>query len=263
MGLLAWVCTTQAQAAWLQNRGEALIISTLSDYRSDARFDDFGVKAPDRAYRKQELSLYGVYGLTDSLTLGAQPGLYRLDVPSAATAGRQKMYGLSYIEMFARARILVGDFWILSAQTLVKMPGARSVDREPLLESESRDMEARLLFGRSGQLVKNFLNVKYFSSVEAGYRVRDKKTADQLRADATFGIRALQKYQIIIQSFNIVSIQRAGDSDPTAYDLSKAQISIVRDLPHGMALQAGGFSEYAGRNTGAGNALFMAVWKRF
>ena len=173
------------------------------------------------------------------------------------------MFGLLYIELFARTRILVGDFWIVSAQVLVKLPGARPVDREPLLESASRDMETRLLFGRSGRFAKKLLNVEYFSSIEAGYRARDRRAADQWRADATFGFRPFQKYQIILQSFNTVSVRGTDDSDPTVYDLYKAQISLVRDLPHNMGLQAGWFTEYAGRNTGAGNALFMAVWSRF
>lgn len=263
MGLLAWVYSAQAQAAWLQSEGEGLIISSLSDYISDARFDDFGIRAPDRAYRKQELSLYGVYGLMDGLTVGAQPAFYRLSVQPAAMVTRKSMLGLSYIEIFARTRILAGDFWIVSAQALVKLPGARAVDREPLLESASRDVEARLLFGRSGRFAKKLLNVEYFSSVEAGYRARDRRVADQWRADATFGFRPFQKYQIILQGFNTISTSRADDSDPTAYDLYKAQISLVRDLPHNMGLQAGWFTEYAGRNTGAGNAFFMAVWSRF
>lgn len=263
IGLLAWIYSAPAPAAWLQTRGSGLLISTLSDYRADARFDDFAVKAPDRAYRKQELSLYGVYGLTDGLTLGAQPSFYHLKVRPGAMAERQGMLGLSHIELFARSRLLAGDFWIVSAQALVELPGARPVDREPLLESASRDVEARLLYGRSGRFVKNFLNLEYFSSVEAGYRARDRRAADQWRADATFGFRPSQKYQIILQGFNTISASGADGSDPTAYDLYKAQISLVRDLPHNMALQAGWFTEYAGRNTGAGNALFMAFWSRF
>ncbi len=263
MGLLAWVCSAHAQAAWLQPKGKMLIISSLSDYRSVARFDALGFRGAERAYRKQELSLYGVYGLMDGLTLGVQPSFYRLHVRSAATSARQSMNGLSYIELFARTRILAGDFWILSAQTLVKLPGPRAVDGEPLLENASRDVEARLLFGHSGRFARQLLNLEYFSSIEAGYRARDRQAADQWRADATFGFRPSQKYQIILQGFNTISLKSPDGSDPTAYDLYKAQISVVRDLPHGMALQAGGFTEYAGRNTGAGNALFMAVWSRF
>lgn len=263
IGLLVWIYSAQAQAAWLQSKGDALIISSLSDYRSDARFDELGRRAPDSAYRKQELSVYGVYGLTDAITLGAQPSFFRLRARSAAGAGRESMHGLAYMEMFARARILAGDYWILSAQALVKLPGAMAVDREPLLENASRDAEGRLLFGRSGHLSRQLLNLEYFSSIEAGYRVRDRRAADQWRGDATFGFRPSQHYQIIMQSFNTISLQSPDGSDATAYDLYKAQISLVRNLPHGMAVQAGGFTEYAGRNTGAGNALFIAIWTRF
>ncbi len=261
--MLVWVCSAQAQAAWLQSKGETLFISTLSNYSSDARFDALGHRAQDNAYRKQELSLYGVYGLMDGVTLGAQPVFFRLRARPGDGAARESVRGLSSMEMFARIRILVGDYWILSSQALVKLPGARAVDREPLLENASRDIEGRVLFGRSGRLARQFLNLEYFSSFEAGYRARDRHAADQWRGDATFGFRPAQDYQIIFQSFNTISVQNPDGSDPTAYDLYKAQISLVRDLPHGLAVQAGGFTEYAGRNTGAGNALFVSVWTRF
>lgn len=68
---------------------------------------------------------------------------------------------------------------------------------------------------------------------------------------------------MVVQSFNIVSSQRPDDSEPTAYDLFKAQISVVQDFPPGMALQAGASSGYAGRNIGTGNSLFMLVWSVF
>lgn len=263
IGLLVLFYSAQAQAAWLQSKGETLIISSLSDYKADIRFDSLGRRAPDSAYRKQELSVYGVYGLMDRLTLGAQPSFYRVRARSAVSAGRQSMYGLSNVEIFARSRILAGDYWIISAQALVKLPGARAVDREPLLENASRDIEARLLFGRSGRFPKKLFNLEYFSSFEAGYRARDRHAEDQWRADAAFGFRPWRHYQIILQGFNTLSLKSPDGFDPTSYDLYKAQISVVRDMPHGMSIQAGGFTEYAGRNISAGNAFFMAIWSRF
>jgi len=261
--LCLWINSAPAWAAWLQTKGEGLIISSLSSYHSNARFDRLGLRSPGRDYRKQELFLYGEYGLADRLTLGAKPVFFRLRTDNLNRAGQQGMKGLSQVELFARTRIFVGDFWIVSAQALVKIPGANSFDREPFIEAPSRDLEGRILFGRSGRLARQSLNLEYFSSIEAGYRVRDRNAAGQWRADATFGVRPVQKYQIIVQSFNILSSRGPDDSDPTAYDLFKAQISAVRDLPHGMALQAGVSSEFSGRNIGAGNALFLAVWSRF
>lgn len=261
--MFALGCGAQAQAAWLQSKGDTLIISSLSNYSADARFDTLGRRAPDAAYRKQELSFYGVYGLMDRLTIGAQPSFYRVHARSVSGANRQSMYGLSNVEIFARGSILKGDYWILSGQVLGKIPGARGADREPLLENASRDLEARLLFGQSGRFVKQLLNLEYFSSIEAGYRARDRQNADQLRAEATFGVRPLRKYQIIFQSFNVLSLQSPDGLDPTAYDLYKAQLSVVRELPNNLSVQVGGFSEYAGHNTSAGNALFIAIWSRF
>jgi protein XagA len=259
----AWFFIAPAQAAWLQTKGEGLIISSLSSYHSDARFDSFGLRSDGRGYDKQELSVYGVYGLTEKLTLGAQPSFFRLRATNANRVGHEGMRGLSQVELFVRTSLVAADYWILSGQALLKLPGPRAVDREPLLENASRDAEVRLLLGRSGRLARRFLNLEYFSSIEAAYRARYRRSADQWRADAAFGVRPLQNYQIIVQSFNILSSRSPDDSDPTAYDLFKAQVSVVRDLPYGMAVQAGGYSEYAGRNIGAGKALFMAVWYRF
>jgi len=157
----------------------------------------------------------------------------------------------------------VGDFWIVSAQALVKFPGANSFDREPFIEAPSRDMEGRLLFGRNGSLLPHKLDLRYFTSIEAGFRRRDGNAADQLRADATLGLNLNPDYQMIFQSFNIAAFEGKQVKPATDYDLYKAQISVVRKLPRAMAIQFGGFSEFAGRNTGAGNALFLAVWSQF
>lgn len=251
-------CLTQAHAAWLQTRGTALIISSLINYSSDARFDAFGQRVSGVRYRKQEASIYSVYGVSNSVTLGAQPSFYSL-----GGAGRNKTLGLSYIELFARTKVWVGDFWIVSAQALVKFPGANSFDREPFIEAASRDMEGRILFGRNGSLLPHKLDLRYFTSIEAGFRRRDGNASDQLRADTTFGLNLSQDYQMILQSFNIAALGGKQVKPATDYDLYKAQISVVRKLPRAMSVQFGGFTEFAGRNTGAGNALFLAVWSQF
>lgn len=262
-GLLAGGIIPRAEAAWPQPKGELLIISTLSDYRAKARFDALGARAQAGRYHKQELSFYSVYGITEALTLGAQPTFVRLRARSAIGGERESVDTLSHVEMFARQRLLAGDAWVLSTQALVKLPRASAVEREPLLESSNRDFEGRLLFGRSGTSGKYLFNLEYFSTLEAGIRVRDHGAADQGRMDATFGLRAWPGYQFIAQGFNTVALHRGDGLDSSEFDLYKAQISVLRDLPKGMAVQIGGFSEYAGRNISAGNAFFMAIWSRF
>lgn len=262
-GLLVWAMPLQCSAAWPQPKGDLLIISTLSDYNAKARYDALGVRAPAGEYHKQELSVYGVYGLTGGLTAGAQPVFVRVRARSSFGGKSESINSLSHIELFARQRLFTGDDWIISAQALVKLNGGHAVDREPLLDTSSRDIEARLLYGQSGQTGKYLRNMEYFSTFEAAIRRRDHDTADQLRSDAAFGIRPWPKFQIIAQSFNTIALQQGDDLDPRAFDLYKAQLSLLRDLPHGAALQIGGFTEYAGRNISAGNAFFMAIWTRF
>lgn len=261
--MLAWALSAPANAAWPQPEGETLIISTLSDYTADARYDELGRRTPASGYHKQELSFYTVYGLSESLTLGAQPTFFRLNSRPGFGLGKREMSGFSHIELFARQRLFSGNGWLVSSQVLVKLPGPKATEREPLLEASNKDAEGRLLFGRSGRLGKHLLDLEYFSSFEAGYRARNSHAADQLRGDMTIGIRFLPRYQLIAQGINIHSVKKPDSFDSTAYDLYKAQLSLLRDLPHGVAVQVGGYSEYAGRNIGAGNALFMAIWSRF
>jgi hypothetical protein len=260
---LSCVCQAPAQAAWLQSKGTSLIISSLSSYHADKRFGADGLRTDASGYRKQELSIYGVYGASNGLTLGAQPSFFRLGNKTRPGATKTHMKGLSYVELFARAGLFKGDYWILSTQALVKIPGSGAFDRDPVRKSTSRDLEGRLLFGRSGRLPPQLLNLKYFTSFEAGYRLRDRDTADQWRADATFGANTSRNYQILFQSFNTISVDRRAGELSSAYDIYKAQVSVVRELPWGMAIQFGGLSEISGRNTGAGHALFTALWSRF
>lgn len=255
------VCASPSSsiAAWTQLKGEGLIISTLSDYKADARFDALAGRAPSVEYRKLELSIYGVYGVTDALTLGAHPTLARLRTASFAGSGTQSKTGLSDIELFARQRLIAGDGWVVSAQGLIKLPGPHAIDRDPLISATSQDIEGLLLFGRSGRLFER----EYFSSLEAGFRARSNGAAGQLRADAAFGVRLWPSWQWIAQSFSYISTGRRSNLDPGDFDLYKAQLSILHTLTRSVSIQAGGYTEYAGRNTGAGNALFVAIWSRF
>lgn len=262
-GIVAAVGSAQAHAAWPQPKGETLIISTLSIYQAKARFDALGRRSPAGDYRKQELSVYSVYGLTGELTLGVQPDFVSVRARPGPDKGRKTVNGLSNIEFFLRQQLFTSEGWVISAQGLIKLPGARPFEREPLLEKRSRDAEGRLLIGNSGRLGKHLLDLEYFSSIEAGYRARGKGASGQWRAGAAFGVRPWPAYQLVVQSFNIVSAKAPDDFDPDRYDLYKAQVSLIRSLPNGMAVQAGGYSEYAGRNIGAGSALFIALWARF
>lgn len=250
------------QAAWPQPEGEILIISTLSDYRVHRRFDAHDQRASSASYHKQELSVYGVYGLSESVTLGAQPTFYRLRAATNLDAGSQGVNGLSSIELFVRKRIFTSRNGVLSAQVLVNQPGPDAPAREPA-DTGSREAEGRMLYGKSGQLHFYRLDMTYYSTIEAGYRMRGDHAAGQWRGDAAFGVRPWPDYQIIVQSFNTLSVKNPHNHGPGAYDLYKAQISLLRDLPHGVALQIGGFTEYAGHNTGTGKALFVAIWTRF
>lgn len=248
-----------AFAAWPQPRGELLTITTLTAYQADTRFNATGQPAETGDFRKQELSLYAAYGLSEKLTLGAQPNLVRVQARPLAGARKRSRTGLSNIELFARYALRTGEGWIVSAQALTKLPGPTATEREPLLESDNRDIETRLLFGQSGLVWGR----EYFRSVEAGYRFRSAGASDQIRVDITAGFRPWPRWQIIGQSFNIVSTRRGNGSDPTEFDLYKAQLSLLRDLTPRAALQVGGYTEYAGRNIGAGDALLASVWLRF
>lgn len=243
-----------AFGAWTQPKGEGLAILTFGHYEAEETFDRTGERHEMARFAKQELRAYMVYGLTDRLTLGVEPTLRRV-----RTAYAPPKSGWAEGDLFARYRLWQAGEAVLSAQGLVKIPSSDERLTEPGRETRDIDAEGRVLFGSNLAL----LGLPAFGVAEVAYRRRFGAAADEMRADFTLGLRPWHRWMLLAQSFNIVSMRNPDTPDAPDFDQYKAQGSVVYELTPRIGLQIGAFTEYAGRNVGAGRSAFLALWLRF
>ena len=247
---------TSALAAWVEPRGDLLTISALTAYRADIFFAPDGSAQKTERFEKFELSSYLAYGYSDKLTIGLQPTFIRVRTTSSRNSPSRTT--VDNIEFFGRREIRKGNGWVVSGQLNAKFRSRNSTRIDRRERRDYRDIEARLLSGNSGQWRRR----DYFFSAEAGYRYRTGGAADQFRLDMTAGFRPTRHWQFLLQNFNIYAVPQSGDPG-TRFNLHKIQLSVLKDISASSAIQLGGFSELAGRNSGAGHALFGSFWRRF
>jgi hypothetical protein len=115
--------------------------------------------------------------------------------------------------------------------------------------------DARLLIGRSFTLL-GFPAL----SIEIGYR-SPGGFGHEIRADATLGIRPMEKVLVLLQTFNISALH-AAPLYPTRSN--KIALSAVYDVtPSSISVQVGGIIGLPGVNTTTERGLISAVWYRF
>ena len=248
--------------AWTLPEGTGQAINTLTFYRVDRRFDEDGERRSSTRFEKIEFSPYIEYGLRDDLTIGTQPSFQYLRQESGDDFVTNS--GFADVDLFVRQRLWQDEGRVFSVQAYVSLPTGYNGDAQPALGDDQIDLELRLLFGQG--LTLSGRNAFY--NIEGAYRWRLEAPADEVRLDLTAGIRPNADWLLLAQSFNTIGVGNEGSrgivqtSGPD-YDIYKLQLSGVRQLSGDLFVQLGGYTEYAGRNTGAGNAVFTALWITF
>lgn len=243
--------------AWPQPDGHWLAIETFSDYRAATQgYNQFGQPTGRGSYTQYELAPYIEYGLTPRWTVGFQPRAQ--EVVQSGLPGTRGATGLVQVNLWARYALFRDSWNVLSVQGQVGIPGIQSRS-SPVLAQPGAEYEARVLFGHAFRLPGGWSG---YTDLETGYRIEENGWADQIRGDATLGIRPAPGWLFLAQSFNTVSVGQAspGGSD---YNLYRVAFSVVHDLTRHVALQVGMWHDAAGRNIALGNAGFAAVWLRF
>lgn len=245
--------------AWVQEEGNGLAVTTLKRYQSDRYWDQNSNLKRSSKYSKLEINPFFEYGATPDFTVGFNAFLNQVEV-----AGEGRSLGLGDVEVFGRHRIWQGEQNIVSAQLLLKIPelGGRHA---PPLGGDQYDVEAKLLYGRSGQWSPVDGSEWYFN-LETGVRKRFGAPADELRLDWLYGWRSGNKrWEIELKQENIIALQRGGAGDVrwSDYDLHKLSPSARYWVGRDWAVQGGLSFDIAGRKAGQGIGPFVALWMRF
>lgn len=244
--------------AWLQPKGDGLLITQATYYSTDTYFDANGDAQSQPTYRKYELQPYAEYGVTDWLTIGGSA--YAQSVAQSGGSNR----GSADPELFAKLHVWSDEKQTIALQPLVKLRSIFSSDNNPRGGSRSTDAELSLLYGRSMPL----LTPRDYVDVRLGYRTRNHGLSDQIRTDAVAGIKLTDSFEIApalrsvmsVKPTDVATYSENGDLD---YHVIKAEVSAIYHLDATQWLQAGLFKHVAGMQTGDGYGFTLGYAQRF
>lgn len=241
--------------AWLMDDGKGQVVITGTPSGAVTAFDGDRDLQPTPHYSKFELTALVEYGVTDWFTAIVAPQLQHIGIAAPTDASRS---GLGYGEFGGRFRLMKGDDWILSAQTTLRVAGTSDSLNPAAIGYTDNEIDARLLFGKSFSIGA----WPAFIDLQAAQRWRTGAPPDEFRGDITFGIRPDPKWLVLAQTFSVVS-QGSGSALFPSYDYHKLQMSVVHELSKDLALQAGAFTTFSGRNALQENGVVTGLWYKF
>ncbi len=250
--------------AWTQQTGKWLTISNFSYYSTNKYFDNSGKQKPLASYKKFEINPYIEYGLRDDVTVGANLFFQQASQYNGVIGTDNNNIGIGDSEFFTRFRLWQKDGAVFSIEPMVKLPSLESSSEQPQIGS--RNFDTGLTFS-AGYGFKKW-DLDHFINLDAGYRHRFGMPSDQLKINATAGLSVSKNTMLLTQVFNTARLashnnaiftQSSGDD----YDLTKLQISAIYKIDDKLSLQAGAFSNIAGKNSGGGDGMIFAINKSF
>jgi protein XagA len=255
LGLLLSAPLPARAGAWLQPEGEGRIIFNPSVMLARQRFDRRGRALPVDRFVKSEGVTLIEYGARENLTLLLTT---RQRNEAFTSAGDPQRVTASTLGVGARMPLWRQDGFILSAQVSGETGFERSMPALDRRFGPRHEADVRLLAGYGVSISGHDI----FGEVQAGYRWRSGRFADEARLDLTVGIRPHPRLQLLLQSFNSLGLARTPGDDGRLRQ-HKLQASAVLDLTERWALQAGIFGSIAGRNALKERGAVVGVWRRF
>jgi hypothetical protein len=115
----------------------------------------------------------------------------------------------------------------------------------------SLDLEARVLYGRSGV----WRGREVYVDLQAA-RLKRQGLADETRIDTTLGLRPARNWLLLAQTY-------AGQADrsPVRSRWVKSEFSVVRSVGD-WSVQAGWRDTYSGRETARDRGVVLGLWRR-
>ena len=253
-GLMSYA-TAAFAGAWTLDEDKGDLIVTNTAMQASNLFSTGGALQRTPRYTKDEVQALFEYGATDWFTAMFAPSLQHVDIAAPGNAERS---GLGYTDVGGRARIWSDDSWVMSAQATIRIPGTYDKTNAAAIGYTDPEIDVRGLVGygfKAGTMSS-------FVDLEVAQRFRLGGPPDEFRADITFGIRPVEKWLLLAQSFNVIS-EGAGTWGYGSFAYHKVQFSVVYDLTTSLALQVGGYSTYWGRNALQENGLVIGAWYKF
>lgn len=257
VALAAAVSDRARAGAWTQGQGTGQVILQGTMAHSSSEFGPTSQLYDSRPYDKVEVTLVIEYGLTDWLTLIAAPQLLSVSLgapdPSSYT-------GAGYTDLGGRVRLWQQEGVVVAGQVVARLPGTSNSDSAAAIGYDDPELDLRLLAGFSFTLWSR----PAFLDVEIAQRQRFGDPPDELHADITLGVRMAERWQALLQSFNVIS-EGAGEGPyfDVSYEYYKFQLGAAYDLSAALTLQAAVLSTWLARNAPQENGLVLSALYRF
>lgn len=243
--------------AWTQEEGHGQVILQSSAAYSATEFGPSYDLYASRPYDKVEVTLVFEYAATDWLTLIAAPQFLYVSFgepsPSSYT-------GPGYQDVGARMRLWRDEASVVSAQVVGRFPGTGNSQSAAAVGYEDPELDLRLLYGLSFTM----FGKAAFLDVQLAQRMRFGPPPDELHLDVTLGWRVAERWQLLAQSFNVIS-EGAGTGPyfGDSYEYYKLQFGAAYDLSSAVTVQMSVVSTVFARNAPQENGVVLAAYYRF
>jgi len=238
--------------------GQGEIITDASFSDSTRAFDANGRLIPIPAYRKFTLGTYIEYGLTDRITLVAQPSvdtahqdLQQPEPPVVAAS-----------DLGARIGLVSFGSTVLSVQALGHLPFVASARQAGYFDQNLvPGADLRLLLGHGFTLG----NAPAFFDAEVSHEWQGDGLPQEWHVDLTVGLRPYPRVLVMLAGFFVVAGPPSGACSAwtACWRWLKLQPSIVYDLSAHWSAELGVFATVAGINAGRELGPMVALWYRF
>jgi hypothetical protein len=250
--------------AWTQDKGNGEIILTGIYYATDSYFNEQGKKTAQPTYSKYEINPYLEYGLTDTLTLGANLSFQRTHQDGSPGSSSATNAGIGDSEFFARAQLWKSGGFIASLEPMVKLPGLGGINDQPQIGGHHPDVGMSIAGGYGFSAWGH----DHFAELITGYRYRFGSPENQVKIAGTMGFHVSQNLMIMPQAFltfrtSTPDVNSFTQSSADDYNLVTLQLSGVYRMNDKLSLQLGGFSHVSGKNVGSGDGILFSVWQQF
>lgn len=243
-------------SAWVREEGEFFVAPFFYYYSADKFYDKDGEKRPiGCTFRKEEVQLYGEYGLNKTTTATFKVPYTRL------SCGNRDTSGIGDLEIGIVRNLKRDKNSSLSLYGTLLVPTGYSINKDPRLGYGRLGIEGGLSYGLSGNWG--------FADMGAGYRHYFGYPSDQIRASITGGLnlyKNIQLYGLLDAQIGLGNGKRkqVGQNIFLEPDYKLVQVYVGPRLMLGKTSLLLGYQKVIlGRNTGDGSGFFLGLWYAF
>ncbi|MGJ8563214.1 MAG: hypothetical protein ACSHXY_06645 [Alphaproteobacteria bacterium] len=244
--------------AWVMPEGKGQTISTTVKNTAHRGYDDQWKLSQEADFSKFETAFYWEHGLTPKLTLIGTTAWQ--DVDFLSRDGRKEVQGFGTSSLGLRYQIYNQGRTVAALQSQFVLAGEGEIVPDADLGRGGNGIEIRALVGRSFKV----LGREGFFDGQSAWIYRGGSSPDSYKVDATIGVTATKKIQLLGQVFySATGEQTLGIDRVLPNESLKLQGSVVRRRSAKTSVQAGIFRTVAGRNIVKETGFIASVWRRY